>query len=110
VKAKKSKVKKVTVLLEGKKQMRDKKGRLWMGENPTSAKLTDFKKIKTIRVQKALPKHIRKPTERHEYIEAGLEKKGASYKVAHRKALKLEKKPIKGVRFVERKAKTKRGK
>jgi hypothetical protein len=85
--------------------MRDEKGRVWMGMNEKAAKPNKFRKIKTEEVRKDLPKHIRKPTERHEYIEQQLMKKGDSYKQAHKIALKKEKKPVKGVRFVERKAK-----
>jgi hypothetical protein len=100
-----SAMRKVTVYLEPKRLMRDKKGRIWIGQNPKAAKANSFKMIKHVRVQKNLPKRLRVPDERHEYIEWQLMNRGMSYKSAHKIALVKEKHPIRGVRFVERKVK-----
>jgi len=94
----------VKVLLESKKRMTDKKGRHWLGNNPGSEKATSFRKTKNIVTLKSQPKKLRTRTERHEYIEWQKEKQGKSYPVSHKIALKKEKKPIKGVKFVERKS------
>ena len=103
-------MKKVKVILEPKSKMKDKLHRQWMGMNKMAAKPNKFHKITTEEVDKTLPKHIRVPTERHEYIEEQLMKKGLSYKSAHKIALKKEKHPIKGVKFVEIKSKSKKKK
>ena len=96
----------VKVYLEPRRKMRDKEGRLWEGMNSQAAKPNKFRKIKTIEVRDDLPKHLIERTERHEYAEQQLmRRKHLSYKSAHKRALKLERKPIPGIKFVNIKAK-----
>lgn len=97
-------MRKVKVLLEPKKKMHG-----YMGMNKHAAKKLHFpEKVSKPMVKKTLRKKVRHDTEKHEYIEDGLIKRGMNYKPAHKIALKREKKPLKGVQFVEVKAKTKK--
>lgn len=98
-------MKKVIVKLVPREKMRNKKGDLYMGENPEAEKHTNFRHTKTEIVRDDLSKRKRKQVEKHEYKEWTKEKEGKSQKTAHRIAVKAEKKPMKGVKFIEKKIK-----
>lgn len=68
---------------------------VWAGMNYYAARKLKYKpKIKKdeIHIDRALSLRKRRETIKHEIVEAGMMRKGASYKAAHRVALKYEKK------------------
>lgn len=95
-------MRKVIVKLTPKSKMRDKKGNLWWGQNPEAAKENNFRHTKNILVRSDFSKQKRHQTAKHEYIEDGLMKKGMSYKKGHKKALRLERKRLRGIKFIEK--------